>query len=64
MIRDIIREWKSGGDRGDTNVLIAMLEDGFEREVKRRVHSARYSARRSERPRDMRAEYAAVGRQH
>ena len=36
MIREIVREWKSGPDRGDTNVLIHMLQEEFEHQAERR----------------------------
>ena len=36
MIREVVREWKSGRDRGDTNVLIQMLEEEVEHLLGRR----------------------------
>lgn len=36
MIREVIREWKSGPDRGDTNVLIQMLEKEVDHLLNRR----------------------------
>jgi hypothetical protein len=36
MIREVVREWKSGPDRGDTNVLIQMLEEEFDHLLSRR----------------------------
>ncbi|WP_394889483.1 hypothetical protein ACG873_30020 [Mesorhizobium sp. AaZ16] len=36
MIREVVREWKSGPDRGDTNVLIQMLEEEIDHLLSRR----------------------------
>jgi hypothetical protein len=36
MIREVVREWKSGPDRGDTNVLIQMLEEEVDHLLNRR----------------------------
>jgi hypothetical protein len=36
MTREVIREWKSSRDRGDTNVLIRMIEEEIEHIIRRR----------------------------
>jgi hypothetical protein len=36
MIREVMPEWKSSRDRGDTNVLIRMLEEEIEHMIQRR----------------------------
>jgi hypothetical protein len=40
MIREVIREWKSSRDRGDTNVLLQMLEEDVDHLLNLRKQSA------------------------
>ena len=49
FVRRIIREWKLGADRGDTNVLGDLLEAEFERQSLRSSSQPRDRWRRPDR---------------